>query len=150
MTRRLLFGAILSAVLSAGCFEMFRQSTTNPTPTVQLLGGTWQSVTPTSTSLVNSCANFKWTATEQSSTVSAGTFSATCFGTLQVTGTARATFSGTSIAWTASGTSTGGGLGDCPITLSGSAIFETDQIRIPYSGMTCLGAVSGTEILKRA
>ena len=37
MKNRLLYVGMLCAVLSAGCFEMFHQTTTNPTPTVQLL-----------------------------------------------------------------------------------------------------------------
>jgi len=149
MKNRLLYVGMLCAVLSAGCFEMFNQTTTNPTPTVQLLGGTWQSVTPTGTSLVNSCANFRWTATEQSATVVAGNFSATCFGVLQVAGSARGTISGSTINWTATALANGGGFTECAVSLTGTATFDGDQIRVPYTGTTCMGNVSGTEILRK-
>ena len=35
------------------------------------------------------------------------------------------------------------------VTLAGTAELGVDSIRIPYSGNTCLGNVSGTEVLKR-
>ena len=37
----------------------------------------------------------------------------------------------------------------CAITLTGTAELGTDSIRVPYSGDTCLGNVSGVEILKK-
>jgi hypothetical protein len=37
----------------------------------------------------------------------------------------------------------------CAIALSGVATLETDKIRVPYSGTTCVGPVSGTEVLRR-
>ncbi len=149
MTRRLLALAVLcsAAAINSACFEMFQQSTTPQT--VNLLGGTWSSVTPNSGSLINSCTNFQWTATQQSATSAAGNFSATCFGVLQLTGTASGAMSGTSVTWQASGLANGGGISDCAISLSGTATLEGDQIRIPYTGTTCQMPVSGTEILRK-
>jgi hypothetical protein len=66
-----------------------------------------------------------------------------------VTGTAEGTLSGSTIAWNASGNATGPGVPSCVITLTGTAELGTDSIRVPYSGDTCLGKVSGVEILKK-
>jgi hypothetical protein len=56
--------------------------------------------------------------------------------------------SGTIVNWTATATAAGAGVPTgCAISLAGTAVFEGSQIRIPYSGTTCLGPVSGTEIL---
>lgn len=149
MTRRLLAIAVLSSsVMSTACFEMFQQTTTPKT--VNILGGTWSSVTPTGTSLINSCTNFTWNATEQSSTSASGSFSATCFNVLQISGTASGTLTGSAVTWTASGLANGGGITNCAVSLSGTASIEADQIRIPYSGTTCQGPVSGTELLKKS
>jgi hypothetical protein len=37
----------------------------------------------------------------------------------------------------------------CEISLTGTAELLSESIRIPYSGDTCLGKVSGVETLKR-
>jgi len=149
MTRRLLAFALMcsAAAINSACFEMFQQSTAPKT--VNLLGGTWSSATPNSESLINSCTNFQWTATQKSDTSAAGNFSATCFGVLQLTGTASGTLNNSSVTWQASGLANGGGITDCAISLSGTATLEGDQIRIPFTGTTCQMPVSGTEILRK-
>ena len=75
--------------------------------------------------------------------------SATCGNNLAVAGTAEATLAGQTITWSAAGNATSAGLPTCPITLTGTAELGTDSIRVPYSGDTCLGKVSGVEVLKR-
>jgi len=149
MTRRLLALAVIcsAAVLNSACFEMFQQSTAPKT--INLLGGTWSSATPNSESLINSCTNFQWTATEQSATTAAGNFSATCFGVMQLSGTASGTLNSSVVTWQASGLANGGGITNCAISLSGTATLEGDQIRIPFTGTTCQMPVSGTEILRK-
>jgi hypothetical protein len=57
--------------------------------------------------------------------------------------------SGSTITWNAQGNATAPGLTSCAITLAGTAELLTDSIRVPYSGDTCLGKVSGVETLKR-
>ena len=149
MTRKVLAIGLISAVLSAGCFEFLTQTPAAP-GTVNLLGGSWSSTTGNATSLLTSCTNFHWNVTEQSVSSARGTFTATCFNTLQVSGNAQGTLSGATLNWTATALATGSGIaGDCTISLSGSATMENGQIKIPYSGTTCLGPVSGTEILKK-
>jgi hypothetical protein len=51
--------------------------------------------------------------------------------------------------WIAQATASVAGLANCSITLSGTAELQTDSVRIPYSGNTCLGQVSGVETLRR-
>jgi len=142
--------ALMCSIASAGCFEGFNTTPTNPNPAVQMFGGTWVSATANSGALLGACANFHWTVTDQSGSSETAQFSATCFGALQVSGTAVETLSGSNLNWTATGTANGGGLTNCAVNLSGSAVFVGTQIQLPYSGTTCLGPVSGTEILKRA
>ena len=146
----LVVAALVAAAGSAACFNI--SSTVSPS-TSQALGGTWttiQSLPGASGSLQDSCVNFSWSVTEFTGTTGAGTFGATCFGNMQISGSARGTLSGTTVTWTATATGNVPGLPPCPISLSGTATLETDnRIRIPYSGTTCLGPVSGTEIIKR-
>jgi hypothetical protein len=154
MKRHALLGMILAAGLAgSACFAFSSSKTTSPTSlSAQSLGGTWssiQSLPGLSGSLQDSCTNFQWAVTEFSGTTAAGTFSATCQGNMQISGSAQGSLSGTTINWSAVATATVQGMPPCAISLSGTAVLETDQIRIPYTGMTCLGPVSGTEIVKR-
>lgn len=146
--RRNIALVVIAAVLSAGCFSVSKS--TSPS-TTSSLGGTWttfQSL-PGTGSIQESCTNFRWAVTEFSGSTASGTFSATCLGNMQIAGSARGTLSGSTINWSANATATVPGLPPCDIALSGTATLETNQIRIPYSGTTCLGPVSGTEILRK-
>lgn len=137
----------LVATLAAGCIEFERQSSLGPSGTGALVGN-W-----TSGSLVpqpNQCSDFKWNVTEQNGNSASGTFSASCAGDLTLTGTAQGTLNGSVITWTAQANATAPGLSaTCPISLAGTAELLVDSIRIPYSGTTCLGPVSGVETLKK-
>ncbi len=138
--------------LSAGCKGLFEQSTSTPAPTTvtaQLMNGSWASVSSTTT-LANTCTDFRWTITEISGTAGSGTFTAKCMGTMVVTGMASGTLSGTTVTWTASGAGNSGATGTCAFSLSGTATFDGTQFRIPYTGTTCLGPVSGAEILRKS
>ena len=150
MTRQLFAVALVFSVLSAGCFEFVTKPPTSPNQTVNFLGGQWSSTTANATSLLTSCTNFRWNVTEQSASSASGTFTATCFTTLQVSGTAQGALSGATLNWTATALATGSGIaGDCASTLAGSSAMANNEITIPYSGTTCLGPVSGTEVLKK-
>jgi len=150
----LAFLAIAAAVGSAACFEFASKSTNGPTNTTsQTLSGIWatvQSLPGSSGSLADACVNFKWNVTQITGTSGSGTFSATCFGTLDVAGSASGTLTGSVVNWSANATGTVTGLPPCAIALTGTATLEANnRIRIPYSGTTCLGPVSGTEIISR-
>jgi hypothetical protein len=146
-----IFVAVLAvAVAAAGCagFE-HKSTTTGPSAAgVSALMGTWASASSLIPS-ASTCSDFKWNATELTATSVKGSFSATCAGDLKASGTAQGTLNGSVISWTANGTAQVPLLPSCAITLSGTAELGTNSIRVPYSGDTCLGKVSGVEILNK-
>jgi hypothetical protein len=136
------------AVAASGCFGYERGSTpTAPSGATPSLLGSWSSsnLVPTP----SSCADFRWNITEQAGNAAKGSFSATCGGDLKLTGTAEGTINGSTIAWSADATGTGPGLPSCRVTLRGTAEIGVTTVRVPYSGDTCLGPVSGVESLSR-
>lgn len=141
-----------SAAVSAGCFEFSRHASSITGPTgsefsVGTLAGTYRSISSIPTA--DSCTNFSWTVTEKTSNSAKGNFSATCQNnTMQVSGTAEGTQTGSNIVFLVNATAVSGGV-SCAISLNGTAVVETDQVRVPYTGTSCFGNVSGTEILKR-
>jgi hypothetical protein len=140
--------ALAAASAAVGCIGYERKSTLGPSATgTSALLGSW-----TSSNLVpspSSCTDFRWNATQVTGTTASGTFSATCAGDLHVSGTANGTLSGTTVTWTAQATAVVPNLPSCPVTLSGTAELGADSIRVPYSGDTCLGRVSGVEVLRK-
>jgi hypothetical protein len=151
MNKTLCLGAgCLLAVVTAACFGYERKSTvTQPTGStgVAALLGNW-----TSASVVPSpstCTDFKWNVTEQTTNTARGSFSATCANDLKLSGTAQGTLTGSIINWSAQGTATAPGLPSCAVSLTGTAEIGLDSVRVPYSGDTCAGRVSGTEVLRR-
>lgn len=151
MKNRILLALLaIAAASSAGCIGFERTSTlTGPsTAGIGALMGSWSSsnLIPAA----NACTDFKWNVTDQTATTAKGAFSATCAGDLKVAGTAQGSLTGAgTIAWSAQGTATAPGLSACGVALTGTAELTTDSIRVPYSGDTCLGKVSGVEVLKR-
>jgi hypothetical protein len=147
MKNYILATALAFAVAAAGCAS-FEHTTTAPSAAgIAGLMGSWASVSGAVPS-ASSCSDFKWNATEQTGSSAKGSFSATCDGGLKVTGTALGTLSGSVITWTAEGDATTAGIA-CRIALTGTAELGANSIRVPYSGDTCLGRVSGVEILNR-
>ena len=153
--RRTVLSLIVCAAAVAGsaCFDF----STKATPALSAsnsLGGSWattQSLPGASGSLNDSCVDFKWAVTQFSGTSGSGTFSATCMGNVKVTGTASASLTtATSATWSANAQGAAPGQPPCQVAISGTATLEADnRIKIPYSGTTCLGPVSGTEIIQR-
>ncbi len=151
METRYCFLAAVVAIAAAGCVDYERRSGTGPSASgINALSGHWSSsnIIPSP----QSCSNFQWTASQQTPTSARGSFSARCAGDLQVSGVAEGSFAPNTtsvINWSASGTATGPGITNCEITLQGTAELGVDSIRIPYSGRTCLGFVSGVQMLTR-
>jgi hypothetical protein len=116
---------------------------------VEALIGSWQSATANVLPSPSSCTDFKWTPTQQSPTSAVGSFSASCAGGLKVSGTAAGTLNGTTVTWTANATASTPDIPSCNVALTGTAELGVNSIRVPYSGTTCLGPVSGVEILNR-
>ncbi|HUL72179.1 MAG TPA: hypothetical protein VLT86_03710 [Vicinamibacterales bacterium] len=153
MTRQLLVSTLVAALASGACFNPLSQldqtTATQPSATgVQALSGTWASVSSTTT-LTNTCTNFRWMVTDINGSTGSGTFTATCFQNMSVSGTATGTMTGSTITWTATAIGRSPTSADCPISLAGTATLDNGQIRVPYTGTTCLGPVSGTEILRQ-
>lgn len=153
MKRYVSFAALAAAAaVSAGCFDFSRNASSILGPTgselaVTTLGGTYRSISSIPTA--DSCTNFAWSVTEKTSNSAKGNFSASCQNnTLQVAGTAEGTQTGNNIAFLVNATAVSSGV-SCAISLSGTAVIETNQVRVPYTGTSCFGSVSGTEILKR-
>jgi hypothetical protein len=112
-------------------------------------GGVWTSILPGNPS-TGSCSNFLWQVTSATSNSMAGNFSATCAGNVNVVGTASGRLEGTSVPLAVAGTATYAGVVSCDFSLSGTGVIENnDTLRIPYSGLICGTAVSGTEVLHR-
>lgn len=137
------------AASTSACFG-FETGNTATGPSASGSGsllGSW-----TSSSLIptpSTCADFKWTVSEQTTTSARGSFSATCANDLKLTGTAQGTISGSTINWSAQGKANAAGVVNCDISLQGTAEIGITTIRVPYSGDTCLGKVSGVETLSR-
>jgi len=143
--------ALCVAAAVSGCVGYENKTvTTGPSGTgVAALMGSWASASAGIIPSPSSCTDFKWNPTEQTSTSAKGSFSATCAGDVKFTGTATGTLAGTVISWTANANGAAPSVPSCTITLSGTAELGVDSIRIPYSGDTCMGKVSGVEILNR-
>ena len=115
--------------------------------------GTWTSEV---TSNVNaalpdpkSCSNFIWNVATQTATSASGTFSLTCLGSITVNGTASGNISGNNVTINVAGTGNLPAVGACAFSLTGNGVLEGEVLRIPYTGTTCLGPVSGTETLRK-
>jgi hypothetical protein len=136
------------AVSVAACIGHERSNTpTSPSGGSGSLVGNW-----TSSSLIptpSSCADFKWNITEQVGNTAKGSFSATCANDLKLTGTAQGTINGSTIEWSATAVGNAPGLANCQVSLKGTAEIGVTTVRVPYSGDTCLGKVSGVESLSR-
>lgn len=136
----------LLAFAATACVEYAHDGPTSPSGVLQsLTAGLWTSdggINP------NACGNFQWQITELTSNSAKGTFGATCAGGITLSGGADGTLNGSTLNWQAAGTA-GTPIGDCPFTLNGTANLESSGIRVNYSGNTCIGPVSGSELLKK-
>jgi len=98
-----------------------------------------------------SCGNFQYQIASQTPTSIAGTFTGQCGGGLTISGSASGTLNGTAVTLTATGTASMPGIPNCPFTLTGNGTVEDNgnTLRMPFTGETCLGPVSGTEVMRR-
>ncbi|HQX80196.1 MAG TPA: hypothetical protein PKW63_00495 [Vicinamibacterales bacterium] len=141
---------LILAVSGQSCLDSFKSNPTAPTvPAAGTAGfsGTWASVA--ASTVQETCTNFQWSVTSVSLTSASGNWSAKCWGNVAVNGTASGTLDATRLTWSAIGIGAMPNGGTCPVSLSGTATLEGNQIRIPYTGSTCYGAVAGTEILRK-
>ncbi len=97
-----------------------------------------------------SCSNFAWTVTSQSSTHIVGNFTAVCLGSANIAGAGTGNITGNNVTLTITGNGSMPGLASCPFSITGNGTMEGDVIRVPYTGTTCLGPVSGTQTIARS
>ena len=150
--RTYIIACALAVCVAAGACMSYESKTTSTGPSassIAALIGTWQSATANALPSPTSCTNFKWTPTQQTATSVTGSFSANCPGGLNVAGTASGTLNGTTVNWTANANASAPEIPTCNVSLTGTAELGVNSIRVPYSGNTCLGPVSGVEILNK-
>jgi hypothetical protein len=164
---------IVSAALASACgFEHSRNvlvptdasasaTTTASTlpsgaPVLSSLVGTWGETSAigargiNSLPTPNSCSAFQFTMTSQSATAASGSFTAQCPGNLTLTGTISGQLGGATIPMIITGNATAPGEAACPFTLNGNGIPQSaTELRIDYTGTTCLGPVSGSATLRQ-
>ena len=155
--------ALVSAALMVGACG-FDHSTNVLTPTSintttsgssspgSPLVGMWSSNALPTLPTGSTCGNFHYQIAAQTATSIAGTFTGECGGGITISGNATGQVSGTNIAMTVNGTGSGPGLpSSCPFTLTGNGSIEDNgnTLRIPFSGTTCVGPVSGVEVLRK-
>jgi hypothetical protein len=147
-----MLGAVGLAVAALACVETKHESPVSPSEVAKVLStGSWTSAATAASTALNpgSCGNLEWKIATMTPTSASGTFKATCGGGLTLEGSAEGTLSGLTANLKADGTVTGAGI-NCPFGLTGTAVPEgLDSVRITYSGTTCLGPVSGSEVLKK-
>jgi len=145
-------------ILVAGC-EFTSEGQLNPNAPSQVentpvLLGTWTSVSSATAGgsavpSAESCTELEFTITQQDGDFYSGTFTATCAGGIALIGTASGTYTDSVMNVTASGTATVSGVAQCSFTLSGTARVTNNQIEIVYVIDSCLGSMSGSEVLDR-
>ena len=155
MTRMRTTAAALAvgiAVVAIACVETRHEGPTSPSEVAKVLAtGNWTSAATAASSALNvgSCGNLEWKITSLTDTSASGTFKAACGGGLTLEGSAEGKLNGLTANLKASGTVGGAGV-TCPFSLTGQAVPEgLDKVRITYNGSTCLGPVSGSEVLTK-
>ena len=140
--------SLLTILLGACVTTEDGQSVFGPSSLASFLTGSLSSAgagSPLPTT--EACSDFSWTPSETVAGTYSGDFSATCADDVQLDGTASGTLVGDVLNFTATGTATPKDLPPCPFTLNGTGRLVNETIELEYTGTTCLGPISGTEIL---
>ena len=148
-TGRITSFVCLLTILCAGC-ELTTESGLNPTAPSALAAlfvGNWTSSSAADLPTPDSCSNLEWSVVEEGDSTYSGSFRATCGDGVDLDGTLRGTLVGEVLNLSGSGTVTAPGATGCSFTLTGTARVVGDALQLDYAGSTCLGPVSGTEIL---
>jgi hypothetical protein len=167
MAIRLRFAPVLcliALVAAAGCEFKRGSNFTAPSPTEHTsasLVGVWTSLidgpgasafsgTSATVPELRGCIDVRWEVPSQVGAVAQGPFKVVCEGPIVLTGTARGELtSATTVLVSVTGSATVPNLGECAFSLGGTGTLDGDTLRIPYTGTTCVGPVSGDEILRR-
>jgi hypothetical protein len=136
-------------VFTQACFKVGQDALPGSPTSAESLLGEWRSVNgdfPGS----ESCRDLVWNVTSETESSIAGSFEAKCDDGITLNGTATGNRSGDDIDIEVIGTATGFGVALCNFTLRGKGVLQPDgTIRVDYTGETCLGPVSGTEVIRR-
>ena len=156
-----LIAATAACFVSASCgFQHTSSSPLTPTaPTAPIGGGatsapqtyvdTWVSQSLSQLPNASSCTSLQWHVTSQTATTLAGDFSAAC-GNVSINGSAEGRLEGTFVPMKANGSASVLNVPACTFSLTGTGNIENNNaIRVEYTGTTCFGPVSGTEVLRR-
>jgi hypothetical protein len=165
---RTLWIVMVAAALAGACSSESGRTVLVPTDvptstsnaaaaTASSLLGTWTQAPTISDRAIgslptpNSCSAFQFTMTNQTATQATGTFTAACPGNMTLTGTIAGQLGGATIPMVITGVATVPGEAACPFVLNGQGVMMSPvELRIDYTGNTCLGAVSGTATLRQA
>ena len=146
-TVRIFVALVAAMLMTTACIELSR--VTQPSESAEIIRalstGLWSS---NGTINPDACGNFKWAITDLTGTTAKGTFSATCAGNVQLSGTAEGTLNGSVLNWQAAGVAKTS-VGDCSFSLTGTAQLEGTGVRVNYTANTCVGIFSGSELLKK-
>ena len=139
-----------SSASSANSSSSSTSSSSSSAATVPAAAGTWASSAINGLPNLGSCSNLQWQISSLSETSVAGTVSALCGGVVTVTANLTGQMSGSDVVLlTANGSAVGLGI-TCPFNLDGTGhIQSSDAMLLDYSGTTCAGPVSGSQMLHR-
>jgi hypothetical protein len=112
--------------------------------------GTWASPTIAGLPNISACSDLQWQISNQSSTAVSGKVSAVCGGVVNVSANLSGEMSGAEVVnLRADGLAVGLGI-TCPFSLTGVGHMQgNDAMQLDYQGTTCLGPVSGSQLLRR-
>jgi len=146
--RRITTLVSLLTILLGACVTEEGQSVFGPSSLASFLTGSLRSASAGSPlPTTEACGDFSWSPSETMAGTYSGDFSATCANDVQLEDTATGILVGDVLNITATGTATQSNLPPCPFTIDGTAQLVNGTIELEYSGTTCLGPISGTEIL---
>ena len=148
--------ALAAAVTGSACVDqqgnliLPNSPTFDGSPTTPgSLAGLW---TANGQATVDGCHSIQWNITNQTETTLSGTFSAICGQVVSVAGQASGTRSGQNITMQVNGVAAVQGVTTtCGFSLQGTGVIQgnDEALLVNYTGQTCLGPVSGQELLKR-
>ena len=125
-------------VLAAACDVERYSSPAAPSSLAEAFLGVWHSSSAQLSA--DRCANFEWHAVSQYGDSVTGEFSASCNDGLQLVGMATGTLADGVLHFTATGEASVPGSAACAFSMNGTAVLDGDEIRIDYTGTTCLAA----------
>jgi hypothetical protein len=125
-------------------------SSTSSSSASSPFAGTWASPTINGLPNISTCTDLQWQISNLTETELAGSVSGVCGGFVAITANLSGKLSGSDVVnLAANGQAVAYGI-TCAFSLTGVGTRQTDDsVRLDYQGTTCLGPVSGSEMLRR-